>query len=343
MGTFFLWPANLSQVFWTDLFPVYIKLVDGLPVSPKVARVDDEIMFEKNGSASVEVYKTSGFKAITPLNLSLCEPDGFRNDGWSCHKILSQYIKANAALLSSKLYKQIEYPAVCGDFEKSLSELEDYFIRLIPEAIETKGTVLLIHGRDTNPANVIEPCDVDYMHGAASYWLYKGYQVFIPKVTSKIIHNEEMQSADYLFLKDLYHLSYISKSIETEYNVNQPLIIYGISYGDALANVISYAHSQLFSHYISNGGIWRTDLSDDIITSRVGLNFFYHAESSLLGSHLKSSLISSSYDWGRISRQTKAIILNRIKKGNLNVRIFAGLHESNPALELELLEVKIND
>ena len=333
----------LSQVFWVDFFPIYIKVADGLSVSPKVASIDHEFIIEENSGASVAIYQTSGFDAIIAPDLSFCDQVSIDSGDGSCHKILSQSIKANAAPLSSKLIIQDEYPSFCGALEDSLSELGDYFIRLVPEVSESKGTVLLLHGRDTTPANVVGPCDVDYMHGAASYWLYRGYQVFIPKVASKVVHNEEKQSADHLFLKDLSHLSYISTSIEKEFKVSGPVIIYGISYGDALANMTAYTHSRLFSHYISSGGIWRTDIPENIIGSGIELNFFYHAESWLLESQMKSSLVSSSYDWGRISRQTKAMILARIKEGSLNVRIFSGLHESNPSLELGFVEGEINE
>lgn len=343
MGAFFFWPASLSQVFWVDFFPIYIKAADGLSVSPKVTSIDHELITEKNGNASVEIYQTNGFEAIISPDLSLCDQASAIIDDRSCHNILSQAIKASAASLSSKLFKKDKYPNSCGVLDDYLSELNDYFIRLVPEFNKFKGTVLLIHGRDTTPVNTIGPCDVDYMHGAASYWLYKGYQVLIPKVTSKIIDNEEKQSADYLFYKDLSHISYITKLIEREFMGSGPVIIYGISYGDALANMISYSHSRIFSHYISSGGIWRTDIPEDIFESDTQLNFFYYAESSILGSQMKSSLVSSSYDWGRISRQTKVMILDSVREGSLNVKIFAGLHESNPKLELEFIEEKVNE
>jgi len=339
LGAYFFHSVSLSHSFWLRIFPEYIKKVDGIEISVLDEAFEVDLFLDENSKASVEIYASSGLGNFIVPSLPKCKKVTSRGGASSCHKIISKYLNQKMKGVSSRLVTKMQYLDFCKKSENALRGLEDYFIRLVPANEKFKGTALLIHGRDSSPESMIGICGVDYTNAMASFWLNAGYQVVVPKVTAKIGENEEWHYRDQSFIRDLVHLTYLSTIIDKQYASGAPKFIYGISYGDALASIISYSQADVFSHYISSGGIWRTDKPFSLDSDIAHISFFYYADAFLYGSHIKTSIISSTYDWGRISSQTKAKLIENFKKGNLDVRIFPGLHEANPKLQLALTQL----
>ena len=335
-GVYLFHSVSLSHSFWLWIYPKYIEKIDGIEISELDEASKLDFFLAESPEAFIEIYESSGFENLNGPSLPRCKKVTSHGDTLSCHKILSQYLNKKTKGVGSRLVTNMRYVDFCKKSKTVLPSLEDYFIRLVPADEKLKGTALLIHGRASSPESMIGICGVDYTKAMASFWLHAGYQVIIPKVTAKIGESEERRYRDQSFIRDLIHLNYLSSKIGEQFASGAPTFIYGISYGDALASVISYSQADVFSHYISSGGIWRTDkpfVSDSDISN---VSFFYYADAFLFGSHIKTTIVSSSYDWGRISSETKARLIEKFRKRNLDVRIFPGLHEANPKLQIEL-------
>lgn len=341
--TFFR-PPSLSQAFWVHFFPFYIEKMDGLEVLERSANFPREKMQDELASEFIELYQISGFSDETLPFFIPCSTERMKLEKIACHNELSKIIQTESFQLDSKQIRKISYSDVCDQFSELSTELDNYFIRLVPNKAEQKGTILLIHGRATSPIMSMGICDLDYMNGVASYWLQAGFQVILPKVTAHIEESEKRQFIHEAFLRDLISLEHVSGLIKGEFAYAGPVIIYGISYGDALANIISYSKSDVFTHYISSGGIWRTDAPKlDEYEAQDEVNVFYFSDAFLNGVHVKTSVMSSSYDWGRISNKTKKNLMNEFGEAKDNIVIFSGLHEANPELQLRLVSELSNE
>lgn len=336
IGIYLFHSVSLSHSFWLWIYPKYIEKVVGLEISELDEASELDFFLAESPEAFIEIYESSGFENLNGPSLPKCKKNTSPGDALLCHEVISKYLNKKMKGIDSRLVTNMRYSEFCKKSENVLPGLEDYFIRLVPADKKFKGTALLIHGRASSPESMIGSCGVDYTKAMASFWLHAGYQVIIPKVTAKVGESAERRYRDQSFIRDLIHLNYLSSIIGEQYASSAPIFIYGISYGDALASVISYSQADVFSHYISSGGIWRTDkplVSDSDIAN---VSFFYYADAFLFGSHIKTTIVSSTYDWGRISFETKARLIENFRKRNLDIRIFPGLHEANPKLQIEL-------
>ena len=94
------------------------------------------------------------------------------------------------------------------------------------------------------------------------------------------------------------------------------------------ANIISYSKSDVFTHYISSGGIWRTDAPKlDEYEAQDEVNVFYFSDAFLNGVH-----VSFCYEfflrWGGSPIKQKNL-MNEFGEAKDNIVIFSGLRSQS--------------
>jgi hypothetical protein len=214
-----------------------------------------------------------------------------------------------------------------------------------------KGVVIALHGRGSSPEGVIGTIN-DYANQFGAYWHKAGYAVIAPDVSN----NDELnfprlglsnQGADIALIFDL--LEYVKH----QYDENIPIIIAGISYGSALAELVGILSADIDA-VVSIGGASRYSYNYSMYSLPSNTPVFSHYLSSFLDSGgvydlvLPKKLIISvgNYDagnWGRIG-ENKIFILNNFVERHLGdrahfrINLFHGEHEADPINEIKLYE-----
>lgn len=200
-----------------------------------------------------------------------------------------------------------------------------------------KTAVVMLHGRGSSPFHMMGICDAtDYTNNAMAVWNELGAEVHAINVSRPrgyfgTRHEEEARLQNDLAQVAIY-LSWLQSH-------DFAVIMYGISYGDVLANAL--IESGLVSNIkgqVSVGGVWRSDSPDDRTQTIDNANYRYYSEAMSLHRDVPVLISSSSYDWWKVSKETKQKLLAAQINREVRLHLFRGMHESDPTAEFRLVE-----
>lgn len=319
----------ISRIFWENIFPIFhnainqqIKFARPADTCPNCLPMEVELESFVLPSSQTEKFENCFDFNLATVQSCLADPSVYTMkitpDEKPIEKGVSTKDCAPAQVESGKTSYVLK-----SSFKESNRYLNDSIV------------VVMFHGRGSSPWKMAGYCSGDYTNNSMRAWYEVGFEVHSIKI-SNIESTEELDG----FATDLLVAANYLDFLATQ---KKKVILYGISYGDVIAN--SLIQSGRFNNvigYVSVGGIWRSDLPEALI-ERKEMSELYYSGSLNDSSELMYIISASSYDWGRTSRKTKSRLLKRLSNSNFRLNLFHGMHESDPAAESTLMRSFLNE